>query len=49
MPFDELKAFLDEKVELYTRASFIESGPICIPHPYNKKEDIEIAGQRNQI
>lgn len=40
----ELKAFLDEKVELYNRPSFIESDPIQIPHRFSKKEDIEIAG-----
>ena len=41
---DELKEFLDEKVELYNRPSFIESDPISIPHQYKKKQDIEIAG-----
>lgn len=40
----ELKEFLDEKVEQYNRTSFIDSDPISIPHQYNKKEDIEIAG-----
>ncbi len=40
----ELKAFLDEKVNLYNRAKFIESDPISIPHAYQKKQDIEIAG-----
>jgi uncharacterized protein (TIGR02757 family) len=40
----ELKEFLDEKVELYNRPSFIESDPISIPHQYTKKQDIEIAG-----
>jgi uncharacterized protein (TIGR02757 family) len=40
----ELKEFLDEKVELYNRPSFIESDPISIPHQYSNKEDIEIAG-----
>jgi uncharacterized protein (TIGR02757 family) len=40
----ELKEFLDEKVELYNRPSFIESDPISIPHRYSKKEDIEISG-----
>jgi uncharacterized protein (TIGR02757 family) len=40
----ELKDFLDEKVELYNRPSFIEHDPISIPHLYTKKEDIEIAG-----
>ncbi len=39
-----LKEFLDEKVELYNRPSFIESDPISIPHRYEEKEDIEIAG-----
>jgi uncharacterized protein (TIGR02757 family) len=40
----ELKEFLDEKVELYNRPSFIELDPISIPHRYSKKEDIEISG-----
>jgi len=40
----ELKAFLDEKVELYNRPDFIESDPIQIPHLFTQKEDIEIAG-----
>ena len=41
---EELKAFLDEKVDLFNRPSFIESDPISIPHQYTKKQDIEIAG-----
>jgi uncharacterized protein (TIGR02757 family) len=40
----DLKEFLDEKVELYNRPSFIEHDPISIPHRYTNKEDIEIAG-----
>jgi uncharacterized protein (TIGR02757 family) len=40
----ELKEFLDEKVELYNRPSFIDSDPISIPHQYSRKEDIEISG-----
>jgi uncharacterized protein (TIGR02757 family) len=40
----DLKEFLDEKVELYNRPSFIESDPISIPHRYPRKEDIEISG-----
>ncbi len=40
----DLKEFLDEKVELYNRPSFIESDPISIPHQFIKKQDIEIAG-----
>ena len=39
-----LKEFLDEKVEVYNRPSFIELDPISIPHLYTLKEDIEIAG-----
>ncbi|GAA4230652.1 hypothetical protein GCM10022291_01300 [Postechiella marina] len=41
---NELKEFLDEKVELYNNPNFIESDPIQIPHQFTKKEDIEIAG-----
>lgn len=44
MKFNELKEFLDEKVELYNHPNFIESDPIQIPHQYTIKEDIEIAG-----
>tara|TARA_R110001632_G_scaffold10559_7_gene39051 strand:- start:1117 stop:1887 length:771 start_codon:yes stop_codon:yes gene_type:complete len=41
---NDLKEFLDLKVETYNRRSFIESDPIQIPHQFTKKEDIEIAG-----
>ncbi len=40
----ELKAFLDEKVELYNNPNFIESDPVQIPHLFSQKEDVEIAG-----
>jgi uncharacterized protein (TIGR02757 family) len=40
----ELKPFLDEKVAKYNQLGFIEHDPICIPHAYRKKQDIEIAG-----
>ena len=40
----ELKEFLDEKVDLYNKPSFIEHDPISIPHLYSLKEDIEISG-----
>ena len=43
MKRSELKEFLDEKVELYNRPSFLESDPIQVPHRFSKKEDIEIA------
>ncbi|MDT8348022.1 MAG: DUF2400 family protein, partial [Flavobacteriaceae bacterium] len=44
MKKEELKSFLDEKVDLYNHLSFIDSDPILIPHRFDKKEDIEIAG-----
>jgi len=39
----ELKQFLDSKVKQYNRPKFIENDPICIPHSFSKKQDIEIA------
>lgn len=44
MNAEELKFFLDEKVDLYNNPNFIESDPIQIPHLFSVKEDIEIAG-----
>lgn len=40
----DLKEFLDEKVELFNRPSFITTDPISIPHRFILKEDCEIAG-----
>jgi len=40
----ELKNFLDFKVEQYNTPEFIHSDPVKIPHLFQKKEDIEIAG-----
>jgi uncharacterized protein (TIGR02757 family) len=40
----ELKDFLDKRVDLYNQPSFIKDDPICIPHLFSKKQDIEIAG-----
>lgn len=42
--FNALKSFLDAKVLEYNRPSFIESDPICIPHRFATKQDIEISG-----
>jgi uncharacterized protein (TIGR02757 family) len=39
-----LKDFLEKKVLLYNQPSFIESDPVCVPHRFSKKQDIEIAG-----
>ncbi len=40
----DLKRFLDKKVEEYNQPFFIKSDPVCIPHLFTKKQDIEIAG-----
>jgi uncharacterized protein (TIGR02757 family) len=40
----ELTVFLNNKVKKYNQRSFIAADPICIPHQFSKKEDIEIAG-----
>ena len=39
-----LKDFLDKKVDEYNQPFFIQDDPICIPHLFSKKQDIEIAG-----
>lgn len=44
MTAQELKAFLDEKSDLYNNPRFIETDPIQIPHRFSVKEDIEISG-----
>ncbi|MGC4233921.1 MAG: TIGR02757 family protein [Niabella sp.] len=43
--FEEgLKEFLDKKAAQYEQPGFIKDDPICIPHRFTKKQDIEIAG-----
>lgn len=42
--FNELKDFLDVKFDQYNRPGFIENDPICIPHLFTKRQDIEIMG-----
>ena len=44
LEFSELRDFLNEKVLEYNRPDFIEPDPIQVPHLYELKEDIEIAG-----
>lgn len=41
---NNLKEFLDAKVDFYNQPSFIKDDPISIPHRFTKKQDIEIAG-----
>lgn len=40
---NQLKDFLDSKVEQYNTPAFIKDDPICIPHLFTKQQDIEIA------
>lgn len=44
MEITELKTFLDEQYEKYNVPGFIPNDPISIPHRFEQKEDIEIAG-----
>jgi uncharacterized protein (TIGR02757 family) len=39
-----LKTFLDKKVNEFNNISFIKDDPVCLPHLFNKKQDVEIAG-----
>ena len=38
-----MKEFLDRKVDQYNQPSFIKDDPVCIPHLFTKKQDIEIS------
>ena len=40
----ELNNFLNKKVAEYNQPLFIAPDPICVPHLFTKKQDIEIAG-----
>ena len=39
MNIENLKEFLDEKVEIYNRPDFIESDPIQVAKRFSDKED----------
>lgn len=41
---EKLKDFLDRKVNEYNQPFFIDNDPVCIPHLFTKRRDIEIAG-----
>jgi uncharacterized protein (TIGR02757 family) len=41
---DEIHKLLDQKVKQYNHIEFIGKDPICIPHLFTKRKDIEIAG-----
>lgn len=44
LKFVNLHNFLDAKVIQYNQPGFIANDPICIPHMFTKKQDIEIMG-----
>ncbi len=39
-----LAELLNEKADFYNQSSFIANDPVCIPHLFTNKQDIEIAG-----
>jgi uncharacterized protein (TIGR02757 family) len=39
-----LEDFLNRKMDEFYQPSFIENDPICVPHQFKRKQDIEIAG-----
>ena len=41
---NELKLFLNKKVDQYNQPFFIAADPISIPHKFIQQQDIEIAG-----
>jgi len=41
---NNIKEFLDKKVDEYNQPFFITDDPISVPHSFTKKQDIEIAG-----
>ena len=43
LPLDEIKDFLDFKVNEFNKPEFIELDPISVPHRFSLKEDIEIS------
>lgn len=44
MDISHIKQLLDAKCEEYEQPEFIASDPICVPHRFDKAQDIEIAG-----
>jgi uncharacterized protein (TIGR02757 family) len=44
MQKNELKLLLDDAVKKLNNKGFIVNDPICVPHQFSKKQDIEIAG-----
>ncbi len=44
MKTERVKILLEEYIDRYNKPDFIDSDPISIPHRFQKKQDIEIAG-----
>jgi uncharacterized protein (TIGR02757 family) len=44
MDMHALEDFLNRKMDEYYQPSFIANDPICVPHQFKRKQDIEIAG-----
>ena len=40
----DIKKFLEQKVGEFNQPAFIEQDPICIPHLFSAKQDIEVMG-----
>lgn len=41
---EALRDFLDRQVARYNQPGFIENDPVCIPHLFRRRQDIEIMG-----
>lgn len=41
---EKIKQVLDAKLKIYQHPDFILTDPVCIPHRFTQKQDIEIAG-----
>ena len=48
MNTNELKEYLDFKVNQYNTIEFVKTDPIRLIHGFPKKEDIEMALEKNQ-
>lgn len=44
MDSDQIAALLNAKYEAFHTSAFVDDDPICIPHLFSAKQDIEIAG-----
>ncbi len=42
--YNRISAWLEKEHDRHNHTGFIESDPVCIPHIFSAKEDIEIAG-----